>query len=158
MRDQLVRLFAHARWADELMLDRLAAIPEPPAGVLREMAHIVGAGETWLSRLERRAARVQVWPELTLAESRVLALSVHDGLAARLDSLDEKSLKAVVSYANSAGQPFETATDDILLQLATHGQYHRGKINQRLRDAGLDPVPVDYIVFVRGLPATTRTG
>jgi len=38
---------------------------------------------------------------------------------------------------------------DILLHVAMHGQYHRGQINQLLRGAGLEPISVDYIVFVR---------
>jgi uncharacterized damage-inducible protein DinB len=36
-----------------------------------------------------------------------------------------------------------------------HGQYHRGKINLLLRQAGLAPAPVDFISFVRGVPAAT---
>ena len=43
----------------------------------------------------------------------------------------------------------------MLLQVALHGQYHRGKINLMLRQAGLPPTPTDYISFARGVPAAT---
>ena len=54
---------------------------------------------------------------------------------------------------NSAGQSFETPVSDMLLQVALHGQYHRGKINLLLRQAHLPPTPTDYIAFARGVPA-----
>jgi uncharacterized damage-inducible protein DinB len=56
---------------------------------------------------------------------------------------------------NSAGQSFETPVSDMLLQVALHGQYHRGKINLMLRQAHLPPTPTDYIAFARGVPAAT---
>jgi uncharacterized damage-inducible protein DinB len=155
MSDHLARLLKHARWADDRMLDGLATIDAVPDRVLREAGHVLGAEETWLSRLERRSPRVPVWPALTLDEIRALLPSVHDGLLARLESLDSDALDRPVHYANSAGQTFETPARDILLQVALHGQYHRGKINVLLRDAGLEPVPVDYIFYVRGVPAAT---
>ena len=43
------RLWDHARWADRLILASLEARPEVPASVLRELNHIFGADEVWLS-------------------------------------------------------------------------------------------------------------
>jgi uncharacterized damage-inducible protein DinB len=153
--DLVKRLLAHARWADGRLLDVLADTSAVPGRVLQEMAHVMGAEETWLSRLEGRRARLAVWPDLALDEMRTLLPPLHDGLAAHLERLGPGGLDALVRYTNSAGQAFETAARDILLQLALHGQYHRGKINQLLRDAALEPVPVDYIFYVRGVPAAT---
>jgi uncharacterized damage-inducible protein DinB len=50
-----------------------------------------------------------------------------------------------------------TPVGDILLQVALHGQYHRGKVNLLLRDAALPPAPVDFISFARGVPAATTS-
>ena len=43
-----------------------------------------------------------------------------------------------------------------LLHVPLHGQYHRGKINLLLRQAGRQPAPTDYITFVRGVSAATE--
>ncbi len=147
------RLWDHARWADRLILASLEARPEVPASVLRELNHIFGADEVWLSRLTRRAARTAVWPNLSLAEARVLAEAVHAGFEAYLGSVDEPELTALAPYTNSAGQSFETPAGEILLHVALHAQYHRGKINLLLRQAEQPPVPTDYIAFQRGVPA-----
>jgi len=149
------RLFDHARWADRLMLSALEARADVPAGVLRELNHIFGADEVWLARLTRRASRAAVWPDLTLAEARALADGVHAGFEAYVGALDEPGLVVRVPYVNSAGQSFETPVGEILLHVALHAQYHRGKINQLLRQAGQAPVPTDYIAFSRGVPAAT---
>ncbi len=153
--EQLRRLWAHAEWADGLLLAALEQQPNPPAEALREYAHILGAEETWLSRLEGRAARAAVWPEPTPEAVGELARSVRAGYGAYLTSLAESQLDRGVAYVNSAGLAFTTPAVDILLQVMLHGQYHRGKINLLLRQAGLAPAPVDFISFVRGVPAAT---
>jgi uncharacterized damage-inducible protein DinB len=156
MLDEIRRLFDHAVWADTRLLQALREVPTAPAEAVREFAHVLGAEETWLSRLEGRPSRTAVWPDLGLAELPALLDSVHQGYLGFIVRLDDPaSLSRTVAYKNSAGQGFETPVRDILLQVALHGQYHRGKVNLLLRQAGLEPVPTDFIAFVRGVPAAT---
>lgn len=152
--EQIRRLWEHAVWADGKLLDALRA---GAAGALawREYAHVLGAEAVWLARLEGREATTAIWPALTPDEADALSRSVRDGYAAYLERLDDDALDRLVAYRNSAGQAFSTAIGDILLHVALHGQYHRGKINLMLRQDGLAPVPTDYIAFVRGAPAAT---
>jgi uncharacterized damage-inducible protein DinB len=153
---QLRRLWEHAAWADAELLAAIETRPsDAPAEVLREYAHVLGAEEVWLARLERRSSRTPVWPELTLREIGALAPEVRAGYARYLAGLEEGELSQGVEYTNSAGRAFTTAVADILLQVVLHGQYHRGKINLLLRQAGLTPAPVDFISYVRGVPAAT---
>ncbi len=147
------RLRDHLAWADDRLLTALAAGSSPPAEALREYAHILGADEVWLARLEQRAPATPVWPGLDLPQLRTLADEVHAGYSRYLAALDEADLMREVSYRNSAGQSFRTPVQDILLHVALHAQYHRGKVNLLLREAGLEPMPTDYIAFVRGAPA-----
>jgi uncharacterized damage-inducible protein DinB len=153
--DQLRRLWAHAEWADGLLLAALERQPGCPAEALREYAHILGAEEVWLSRLESRPAQSAVWPEVEGADIGELARSVRAGYVSYLAMLGEHDLDRGIAYVNSAGLAFATSVADILIHVALHGQYHRGKVNLLLRRAGLDPAPVDFIGFVRGVPAAT---
>jgi uncharacterized damage-inducible protein DinB len=147
------RLRDHLAWADERLLTALAAGSPPPVEAVREYAHILGADEVWLARLEQRTAATPVWPDPDLAQLRTLAGELHAGYSRYLAGLDEADLQRDVAYRNSAGQSFHTPVQDILLHVALHAQYHRGKVNLLLREAGLAPVPTDYIAFVRGAPA-----
>ncbi len=146
-------LWEHAFWADTRVLE--AVLAGGPAEAVREFAHLLGAEETWLARLEHRTARTAVWPELpreSLADHRDV---IHAGILAFLDALGEDAVDARVDYSNSAGQAFHNTVSEILLHAALHGQYHRGKINLLLRQAGLAPAPVDLIAYFRGVPAAT---
>jgi len=125
-------------------------------GALREYLHILGAAETWLARIEGRAPTVAVWPDAAEDDAGRLRERVAAGYSALLAGLDGGDRQRPVSYTNSAGASFTDSVEDVLLHVALHGQYHRGKVNAFLRAAGAHPVPTDYIAFVRGAPAATQ--
>lgn len=152
MPSAITKLWAHLDWADGVLLEALLAGPAPGEAV-REYAHILGCEEVWLARMEQRPSRTKVWPDLPLGELASLAGMVHQGYRSFLERLDGPALERVVGYTNTAGQSFENSIQDILLHVALHGQYHRGKVNLILRQAGQPPAPTDYIAYVRGAAA-----
>ena len=158
MTGEIHKLYSHIAWADARLLDALRAALTPPSETVREYAHVLGADETWLARLQGRPQRIPVWPSVTLAELPDLAAAVHEGYRDYLRTLDDQALGRRIAYTNSAGSSFENAVGDILLHVALHAQYHRGKINLLLRQAGLEPAPIDFIAWVRGAPAATTLG
>jgi uncharacterized damage-inducible protein DinB len=153
---ELRRLYEHARWADEQALAALAAAGEPPAAALEVLAHVLGAEDVWLARLEQHAATLAVWPALAASELARAAGAVHAAYARYLGELGEEDLLGRVAYRNSAGQAFENTVADILLHVALHGTHHRGQVAWILRQHGLVPPGVDYIAFIRGAPTATR--
>jgi uncharacterized damage-inducible protein DinB len=153
------RLFTHLTWADELLWSALATERPGEADAWREYSHIIGAEEVWLSRIEGRASRLPIWPQVSRDELRAGREQVVPGYTRFLETLTAESLDAGVSYRNTAGVAFTTKLVDILVHVALHGQYHRGKINLLLRQTSVEPVPTDYISFVRGVPAAvTQAG
>ena len=146
------RSLAHCAWANRLVLEALRTNPNLSAAI-REYAHVAAAEAVWLARLEGRPQPVPVWPALTLDQADALEREVAAGYERFLGALTPDGLEGGVEYTNSAGQSFETRVVDILLHVALHGQYHRGKINLMLREGGHEPVPTDYISFARGVPA-----
>jgi uncharacterized damage-inducible protein DinB len=88
----------------------------------------------------------------------VMMAETHTAYRACLARLTEQELARVVHYKNSAGLEFDSTVEDILLQVALHAMNHRGQVSAQLRAAGLEPNGTDYIGFVRGVPAATRTG
>ena len=146
------KLWAHLAWADGILLEALQTGPAPE-GAVREFAHILGAEEVWLARLEQRPSRTPVWPDLPLGQVASLAGMLRRNYQSFLDRLDDRALERVVAYTNTAGQSFENSVEDILLHVALHGQYHRGKVNLLLRQEEHPPAPTDYIAHVRGVAA-----
>lgn len=156
MLEQIRRLWEHAFWADAKLLDALRASAGDPPEAVREFAHVIGCEEVWLARLERRSAGAAVWPPISLSEARKLLERTRAAYKRYMAVLEEADLERIVAYTNSAGRQFSNSVEDILLHAALHGQYHRGKVNLLLRQAGHAPAPTDYIAYVRGVPAATE--
>ncbi len=166
----LQRLWEHIEWADGRILEALREAAgsgrsddvEQGGGVtaldvLREFAHVIGSEENWLARIEGREPRAAIWPEVSLDELEPLLSSTHERYRTYLADLTDEEAADEVSYTNSAGRQFTNEVREILLHVALHGQYHRGKVNLMLRQIGRIPAPTDYIAFARGVPAATRS-
>ena len=150
---QLSKLLDHLEWADRRVLDSLRAMPHLDERTLELYAHVVGTEHTWLSRILVRAPREKIWPRLTLDAAGALAAETAAALRALVASSSSEQLQRNVAYRNSAGLAFESTIEDMLLQVALHGCYHRGQIAMIVRGADAEPSPTDYIAFVRGAPA-----
>ncbi len=147
--DSLARMFAHAAWANDLLIEELRAKPMPDQPEIQLLLdHVVAAEHLWLSRIAGSPPRVAVWPALSAAECAALAEENAAAFQALL-RLDTDGLERVVHYRNSAGREFDNTVRDILLHVALHGHYHRGQIATRMRAAGRTPVYTDYIGWAR---------
>lgn len=148
MIEYLESLRRHGVWADARLLQAVKAAPNTPADVLSELAHVRGAQATWLSRVLGEESLLPVWPQLTVEELEEVG-DVIDAKARDLHAtLRVEDLPRAVRYRNTQGE-YETPLGEILLHVAMHGQYHRGKANALLRAAGLEPAPVDFIFWSR---------
>jgi uncharacterized damage-inducible protein DinB len=143
-------------WADARALKALRKSEGASELAHSELAHVLGVEHVWLARLEGRSATVAVWPELSVDECEALARETQAGLRAFVERQDENMLDRTVHYRNSAGAEFDSKVSDILLHVALHGSYHRGKVAAALRASSAEPAATDYIGFVRGVPAATR--
>lgn len=153
MHGQLAKLIDHLKWADAAVVAALRVAPGSDDRALALYAHVIGAEAVWLARLAGRPADVAIWPRLTIDEASALAARNASELDALIASLDEGDLTREIAYRNSAGHPFRSTIEDILIHMALHGAYHRGQVAIVMRGAEGDPVPTDYIAFVRGAPA-----
>lgn len=149
MATQFDQLLPYTVWANDRVLSLLEKYgAEAPSSTLRLMSYIVNAQSTWLVRLIGVAPVVGVWDEHDLAGCRRLNAQTLEGLKTVMES-PQFDPGRKISYKNSAGTAFENTLSDILMQVFTHGGYHRGQIAMQLRHQGLEPVNTDYIVWVR---------
>jgi uncharacterized damage-inducible protein DinB len=150
------QLLQHSAWADDALLGALTSSQGVSGEAWREYTHILGAAEVWLSRLERRESRLGVWPTLTPPEFAAFKEKLRSDYAELQARLTEEDVDRIVAYKTTDGRSFTNTVGDILVHVALHGQYHRGKVNLLLRQAEISPAPVDLIAFVRGAPTATQ--
>lgn len=155
--DHLRRLIDHLEWADEHVLASLRDTRTPLPAAINLYSHVLGAEHVWLARINGTPPTVAVWPEITLDDCETLARSNVASLRRLLAGINPDDLGRQITYRNSAGAEFTTGLEDILLHVALHGSYHRGQVAALLRSSGDTPSPTDYIQWVRGAAAATRT-
>jgi uncharacterized damage-inducible protein DinB len=149
MNDYLSRLIAHMRWADHIVADALADDSQSAGESVRLFGHIAAVEHVWYNRIVERPAAHAVWPDLALAESRLLAAEHADLFEALIRDAADDSLARMIAYRNSAGRSYENSVSDIIIHTAMHGEHHRGQIARLIRAAGREPPYTDYIQYAR---------
>ncbi len=146
--ERLRKLYRHAEWADERVLEAMRRSEDPRA--LEILAHLLASEVVWFARIETgQSAHLKIWPTMSLDECVTLARENSRAYRTLVDGLSESDLTRAVTYRNSKGNRFDTPLGDILLHVAMHGSYHRGQIALRLRESDGEPVNTDYITWVR---------
>ena len=148
------RLFEYDGWANRRVLEILSGLSNPPQKSVDRMAHVVRAGELWLSRLGAGE-----WPKdravfpkgASLASVRAEAELLSARWAQYCRTLHDSALDEVIAYASTEGSPFTTRAEDILLHVSHHGAYHRGQVPLDVKAAGFEvpPFATDFVFFVR---------
>jgi uncharacterized damage-inducible protein DinB len=153
----LRELISHMQWADALVWS--AALSNSEAAddlTLRsKLFHIHMVQRAFLSvwQAEPLVAPPSDAPDLltTLADAR----HGYSQFSRVLSALDEVELERPVSlpwagrFARRLGREAETPSlAETILQVAMHSTYHRGQVNARLRELGIEPPLTDYIAWI----------
>jgi uncharacterized damage-inducible protein DinB len=149
----LLDLVGHMRWADTVVADALASVVRQPdrtkvADPVSVFAHVAATEHLWYSRIRGTPTELAVWPELSVAESRAIAVR-HADLFDEIVAGGGDVLDQIVSYRNSAGRDFRNSVRDIVVHVTMHGSYHRGQIARLVRASGGEPPYTDYIQYKR---------
>lgn len=147
LNEYLDRSLAFTRWADAKILTAIAQ-PSVPEKALRLAAHYFSTYSVWASRLLGTPLQISIWPEPAGFDFAQAMAEGHQRFQSAVEAHTEL-MDTPISYKSSQGQPFTNTVADILQHVILHGQYHRGQINQLLREAGLEPVSIDFISFAR---------
>ena len=147
MDSTLNQLWAYNDWANRKIFTLFEGYGDKvPYSCQHLLSHIMNAQSTWYHRVINQKPIVGVWDDHDLETCKKMHAETSAGLKA---VIDDGTQSEVINYSNSLNHAFQNSLQDILLQVLTHGAYHRGQIAQELRKNGLGPVNTDYITFVR---------
>lgn len=141
--------FKYDEWANRQALASLRAMKPVPDKVRLWLAHIIGAQDVWLSRLQNDIPCTDSRPELSLAQIEGRIEGLRGTWEMLLDRLRDAQLDELIRYANLAGQPFSTPRGEIFDHVLFHGAYHRGQIASHVREQGGQPAVTDHIAWLR---------
>ena len=141
-------LLDYDTWADSRTID---ALENGPSGKsLKILAHILITKQEYLDRFKGKdSTGFNFWPELDLAGCRGLAASIYDDYGRLMAQAEESALDQIVKYKTSKGVPHENTARDLITHVLLHSSIHRGNIVLKMREEGLEPPKIDYILYLR---------
>jgi uncharacterized damage-inducible protein DinB len=148
--EHLRKLFEYDDWANRQLLNALENATSERS--LQILAHILITKQEYSERLRGKdSTGFDFWPALTLEDSRDLATSTNENYASLLTSGNESDLEKNAAYKTSEGVAHENSYRDLLTHVLLHSSIHRGNIMLKMREEGLEPPKIDYIIYLRQL-------
>ncbi|MFB3921859.1 MAG: DinB family protein [Terriglobia bacterium] len=119
-------------------------------GSLRDtLKHLLGAEWVWSQRFHGQSPRsFPGTDELqTLDSIRQRWQSVESQMRGYLQALQPEALGAPLTYVNFKGETWTYRLWQCLVHLVNHGTYHRGQVTMALRQLGITPPGIDFLVY-----------
>ena len=160
----LRELFAHMEWADAQVWKAVRTVGSgEPDGVLRDrLLHIHVVQRAFLNIWTGQPMKFPEAEEFgTLGDLEAWARPYYGEARDHLEALDAARLGTLVELPWAAGlakrfgrEPQAVTLAETAFQVTCHSTYHRGQVNTRQRDLGVEPPLVDYIAWLwLGRPA-----
>lgn len=150
-------LIQHTEWADSVVFAAIQGKPQVEGDevLLKRLRHIHLVQKAFLDVWLNQPINPHSTDSLNLLELAAFAKSLHRDIQEFQKALSSDDLDRVVhlpwSEQLSRTLGFEIANPSLgqtLLQVASHSSYHRGQVNARLRELGIEPPMTDFIAWV----------
>ena len=156
--EDLKGLVAHMQWADAQVWAAAlsnAAVGEEDHALRAKLSHAHGVQRAFLCVWQGVAVVRPPAEPPDLMTTLARARTYYEDLARFLDALDEGELArpTVMPWAKGftehlGREPSVTTLAETLTQVVMHSTYHRGQVNTRLRELGIEPALTDYIAWL----------
>lgn len=151
-------------WADQVMFNAVAALPDGEAGkernslfknIIHTLNHNCVIDLIWQAHLEGRAHGFSArntpdHPPLDELQRRQKA--IDDWYIAWSDALSDAALEEKVNFTLIGGTPGVMTRGQILLHIVNHTTYHRGFAADLFYQVPARPPTTDLPVFLREVP------
>ena len=147
MKQYLIDTFRYNNFANRLVLESIAEMPEKEAAI-NLFSHIINSQNKWLDRLEQYPNDTKRDWSLPVYAVEDMGHEIDESTAAWiafLESMTEDELNEEVKFIGFDGGHWTCVLKDIALQLNYHSIHHAAQIQLLIRQQGLTPKFVDYI-------------
>lgn len=146
MKDFFTEIFAYH---SKLNRETIAYFQEHQQDISPEMhrlfCHMLNAHQLWNARILNTPA----FGVFQLHDPEKYSEIEKHNTELSLNILQTYPLSDLISYRDTKGNEFENSIQEILFHIGNHHMHHRGQLMKLLRDAGLEPLIIDYIYVSR---------
>lgn len=146
MKDFFEELFKYNSTVNENIIQLMSINNKIPLRATQLMSHIMLVHDSWDNRILGKTGLSDFWTEIPLNEMLTKNFRLHEVIN---DILANNELNVSFQYKNSKGSEFTNTVQDVLFHIVNHSTHHRGQINFLLRNAGIEPVVLDFIFYKR---------
>lgn len=155
-------MYNYHAWANQTLFNHLKALPRELyhqevqsvfSSVAKAMAHIYIVDLGWMEILEGRSmSDALVFARSFLQDTEAKSIeeleAMYSELAGRYQALlGQLDLEQVIVLDNPYAGVRDTSVAEMVMQVATHGAYHRGHVGAMLRQVGHSSTMTDYALF-----------
>jgi uncharacterized damage-inducible protein DinB len=112
--------------------------------------HILWAEELWFERWKGRSSYTELhvddYPSVESIRNKIEILSANQIQFMKVLKTGDEDKK--ISYENIKGEKWEYTLLQMVQHMFIHSVYHRGQIATMLRQLGLQPPGLDYLVYI----------
>ncbi len=151
MKEYLIEFFEFNDWAIGRILDAVAPMPDKSEPV-RLISHMIRAQQKWFNRITLEVPDTSLsWngSPYSFEECTRMWKTQTGRWIAFLRECSEGRIGDHIIYQSSDGGKFSSTITEIALQLNYHAIHHRAQIMTWIRQQGVAPPPVDYILLKR---------
>ncbi|EAT60055.1 DinB family protein [Chlorobium ferrooxidans] len=150
-------LTQHMEWADGVVFSAILgrAQAEGDEVLLKRLRHIHLVQKAFFDVWKNQPVNPHSTDAMNASELAAFAKSLHREIQEFQNTLTQDDLDRIIllpwagMISRSLG--FEVANPTLgqtLMQVTAHSSYHRGQVNSRLRELGIDPPMTDFIAWV----------
>ncbi|MFZ6654555.1 DinB family protein [Undibacterium sp. TJN19] len=160
----LLTLFEYKAWANKDLYELLSSVspeshPRQVHDALRILNHIYVVDQIFRENLQSRqhsftALNTPATPLLADLHGAVLELDAW--FITHLIGLPEDSFSEQIAFTFVDGTPGSMTRGEMLLHVATHGNYHRGAVGRILFQISVQPPKDTLTVYLSQLPAVPQ--
>jgi uncharacterized damage-inducible protein DinB len=127
----------------DLLVENQASLPSKAIEIY---SHMINAHHAWNARILGKKPFFKIWQ---IHSVEVFSEMNEENYLISKKIIENNELDKMISYKNSHGEAFENTIKDIMFHIINHSSYHRGQVMLLVRNAGLEPIPTDYILTKR---------
>ncbi|MEO8648212.1 MAG: DinB family protein [Acidobacteriota bacterium] len=146
--DQLRHLFEYDDWATRRTIVALRTGASERS--LQILAHLLITKQEYFEKLYGKdSTGFDFWPQMNVDQCSELARATAENYERLLATFDDEGLGLIARYTTSEGIPQQNDFREMLTHILFHSSIHRGNIILKMREDGLEPPKIDYIVYLR---------
>lgn len=146
--ENLRGLFQYNDWANRKILTALKENYSEKSHQI--LTHLLITEQEYFERLYGKdSTGFDFWQNLTLEECGNLARKTAERYEKLIRRFEEEGLDIRTKYKTSEGIAYQNTYREMLTHVLFHSSIHRGNIILKMREEGLPPPKIDYIIYLR---------